>query len=225
MAALYGMVELVFGASALTLEETGGADSLVGLAPAIFLLSAAGAALPAGRRDGSIRTAPRPRRRVRRRARRLRGRGDRCLDRLAGPALLGFALTGAATGTVLLSRAAAADMFPPAERPRAIARVLFGAVFGALLGPLVFGPLLGEDGDSSALAIAWLGGAGFMAAGFLVISRLAPDPQHIARALSIDGPSPASRPSGPGRGRSGISRRARASPPRSSPFSRAGRGW
>lgn len=72
----------------------------------------------------------------------------------------------------------------------------FVAVFGALLGPVVFGPLLGEDATASALAVAWLGGAGFMAAGLLVISRLAPDPQHIARALNFEG-LPGGRPAEP----------------------------
>jgi predicted MFS family arabinose efflux permease len=87
---------------------------------------------------------------------------------------------------VLLSRAAAADMFLPADRPRAISQVLFGAVFGALLGPLVFGPLLGEDSGGSALDLAWLGGAGFMAAGAILALQLNPDPREIAGALDLD---------------------------------------
>lgn len=196
MAALYGMVELVFGASTLTLEETGGPESLVGLAPAIFLLSAALAALPAGRRmDRSGRRPVLAAGFVAGLVGCLLAAIAVSVDSLIA-ALLGYALTGAATGTVLLSRAAAADMFAPPERPRAIAQVLFGAVFGALLGPVVFGPLLGEDANASALAVAWLGGAGFMAAGLLVISRLAPDPQHIARALNLEGP-PGGRPAEP----------------------------
>ena len=103
-------------------------------------------------------------------------------------AMAGFALTGAATGTVLLSRAAAADMFPPERRPRAIAQVLFGAVFGALLGPIVFSPLLEGGAGGSALDAAWLGAAGFMLAGLIVVLRLDPDPQEIARALGSGEP-------------------------------------
>jgi MFS family permease len=183
MAALYGMVELVFGVAALTFEDTGGSESLTGLAPAIFLACAALAALPAGR--AMDRSGRRP----------VLAAGfaaglTGCLLAALGvsidslpPALLGFALTGAATGTVLLSRAAAADMFRPERRPRAIALVLFGAVFGALLGPLVFGPLLGDGEDTSALDLAWLGGAGFMTAGLIVVSRLRPDPSEIAAQL------------------------------------------
>jgi MFS family permease len=102
--------------------------------------------------------------------------------------MLGFGFGGAATGTVLLSRAAAADMYPPERRPRAIAQVLFGAVFGALLGPLVFSPLL-EGGEG--LDVAWLGAAGFMLVGLIVISRLRPDPQQIARAIDPHPAAPA----------------------------------
>ncbi len=187
MAALYGMVELVFGVAGLTFERVGGSESLEGLAPAIFLACSALAALPAGRA-------------MDRRGRRLvLGAGFAagtagCLIAAAGvrgsslPAvLIGFALTGAATGTVLLTRAAAAELVAPERRPRAIGQVLFGAVFGALLGPLVFGPLLGDGENSSALDLAWLGGAGFMLAGLIVILRLRPD------SKPRDGPPPPAR--------------------------------
>jgi MFS family permease len=211
MAALYGMVELVFGIAAATFEELGGAGRLAGLAPAIFLASAAVAALPAGR--AMDRTG----------YRRVLACGFAaglagCLLAALGiaaeslvAALVGFMLTGVAVGTVLLSRAAAAEMFPPDARPRAIAKVLFGAVFGALLGPLVFSPLLGED--SSALDLAWLGGAGFMAAGLMVISRLRPDPREIAAGSgSADPPPAASIPQPPARVRALIATPGVAAP-------------
>jgi len=172
MAALYGMVELVFAVAGLTFEAVGGSTSLSGVAPAIFLACSALAALPAGR--AMDRRGPRP----------VLATGfcagiAGCLLAAAGvhgdslpAALLGFALTGVASGTVLLSRAAAAELVVPARRPRAIGQVLFGAVFGALLGPLVFGPLLGNGDDSSALGLAWVGGAGFMLAGLVLAWRL-----------------------------------------------------
>lgn len=174
MGALYGMVELVFAVAGLTFEEVGGSKSLAGVAPAIFLACSALAALPAGR--GMDRRGRRP----------VLATGfcvgiAGCLLSAAGvnadslpAALFGFALTGVATGTVLLSRAAAAELVAPERRPRAIGQVLFGAVFGALLGPLVFGPLLGNGEDGSALGGAWLGGAGFMLAGLLLASGLRP---------------------------------------------------
>ena len=64
-----------------------------------------------------------------------------CLWDAAPLVVLGFALVGVANGTVLLARAAAADMVPPERRPRQISLVLFGAVAGAALGPFVFSPL------------------------------------------------------------------------------------
>jgi MFS family permease len=191
MAALYAMVELVFGVATVTFEETGGSKSLSGLAPAIFLICAAFAALAAG--QAMDRSGRRPVLLIG-----FAAGAVGCLLAALGtasdfltPAILGFALTGVATGTILLSRAAAADMFPPEGRPRAIALVLFGAVFGALLGPLVFGPLLGDDGGGSALDFAWLGGAGFMAAGLLVVLRLRPDPREVAQALGAEDGEPA----------------------------------
>src|SRR3712207_8284915 len=57
------------------------------------------------------------------------------------------------SGVALLARTAAGDMYPPERRARGIALVLFGAVFGAILGPLVFSPLLsGRDLDGDSLA-------------------------------------------------------------------------
>jgi MFS family permease len=53
-------------------------------------------------------------------------------------------------------------MYPPERRARGIALVLFGAVFGAILGPAVFGPLLaGRELDRDALAGLWLAGGAF----------------------------------------------------------------
>ena len=73
--------------------------------------------------------------------------------------LAGLVAVGVASGTALLARTAAGDMYPPERRARGIALVLFGAVFGALLGPLVFSPMLaGKDLDGDALAPLWLAG-------------------------------------------------------------------
>ncbi|HSI81711.1 MAG TPA: MFS transporter [Solirubrobacterales bacterium] len=193
MAALYGMVELAVGVATLTFEATGGSRSLAGFAPAVFVGCSALAAVPAGR--AMDRSGRRP---ILIAGFAVGAAG--CL--LAGlgvsagslaVAMLGFALAGIAAGTVLLSRAAGADMFPPERRPRAIALVLFGAVFGALLGPLVFGPLLGDGHEG--LDLAWVGAAAFMLVGLAIASRLRPDPQEIARALDagpgVAEPSPA----------------------------------
>lgn len=185
MAALYGMVELAFGASTLTFEGVGGSESLAGLAPALFLVTSGLSALPAGR--AMDRIGPRPVL--------LAGFGTGLAGALLAAlgltadslllVLAGFALTGSATGIVLLSRVAAASMFPAEGRPRAIALVLFGAVFGALLGPLVFTPLLESGEEGSGLDLAWLGAGGFMVIGGLVASRLRPMPAASEAAATV----------------------------------------
>jgi MFS family permease len=187
MAALYGMLELAAGTATLTFEEVGGSESLAGFAPAVFLAAAAVAALPAGRamdRHG-------------RRPVLAAGFGAGIVGSLGAAlglfvdsivlVLLAFVLVGVSIGTVLLSRAAAADMYPPERRARGIALILFGAVFGALLGPVVFIPLLsGHEGHGSALGSAWLGAAGFVLVGLILMGGLRPDPKGIARALGHD---------------------------------------
>jgi MFS family permease len=186
MACLYGMVELAAGAATLTFEATGGSDSLEGVAPAVYIASSALAAFPAGRtmdRVGRVRVLQ---------AGFLVGIVGSLSAALGvqieslALAMLGFVLAGAATGTVFLSRAAAADMYPPERRPRGIALVLFGAIFGALLGPAVFIPLIGSAEGGGALAPAWLGAAGFMAVGLVLMTRVRPDPRDIATAMGHD---------------------------------------
>ena len=52
-------------------------------------------------------------------------------------------------------------MYPPERGARGISYVLFGSVFGAILGPAVFGPLFaGRDLDASALTVPWLAAGG-----------------------------------------------------------------
>jgi predicted MFS family arabinose efflux permease len=97
---------------------------------------------------------------------------------------LGFALVGVAAGTVLLSRAAGADMYPPERRARGISYVLAGSLFGAALGPLVFRPLFaGKELDADALVVPWLVGGAIMIVGMAIALLVRPDPQKIAFAM------------------------------------------
>jgi MFS family permease len=116
------------------------------------------------------------------------GCGLAALGSAAGSApvvLLGLVAVGAASGTALLARTAAGDMYPPARRARGIAFVLFGAVFGAILGPLVFSPLLaGRDLDGDALAPLWLAAGAFMLVGLALVVAVRPDPRRIAELLA-----------------------------------------
>jgi len=106
--------------------------------------------------------------------------------------LLGLACVGAASAVALLARAAAGDMYPPERRARGIAYVLFGSVFGAILGPAVFGPLLnGRDLDGDVLAQLWLAASGFMIVGACIVLAVRPDPRRIAALLADDEPTAA----------------------------------
>jgi MFS family permease len=96
--------------------------------------------------------------------------------------VLGFAMIGGAQGIALLARTAAGDMYPPERRARGISLVLFGAVFGAILGPTVFSPLFaGKDLDTGALVVPWLAAGGIMAVGLALVLAVRPDPSKIAR--------------------------------------------
>ena len=75
-------------------------------------------------------------------------------------------------------------MYPPEHRAHGIALVLFGAVFGAILGPLVFSPLLhGRELDGDALALLWLAAGGFMLVALAIVLFVRPDPKRIAELL------------------------------------------
>ena len=185
MAALYGMVQLWAAVTPITFEAVTGLEGLVGLGPAIFMSTAALAALPAGRTMDRFGRVP------------VLAGGFAlgilgCVLAGFGASLFsvmvvvfGLVLIGASYGTVMLSRAAAADMYPPERRARGIALVLFGAVFGALLSPFVFVPLFAEEAAQGGQLMApWLAAAGFMALGLVLILNVRPDPQRIGVLLA-----------------------------------------
>jgi MFS family permease len=173
-------LQLAAALSSLTLVAVTGIKGILGLGPAIFLASGAIAVGPAGRLMDRVGRMPV-----------IRGG---FVGGAAGCALVsagcrfsavylvcaGLALLGASGSIALLSRAAAAEMFPPDRRARGMSFVLFGSVSGALWGPLLFGPLFADRGvDAHALAAPWLIGVPFML-GFAVASLVHPDPKEIA---------------------------------------------
>jgi MFS family permease len=187
MAVYSAVLQLVAAVSSLTFVLVTGVEGLLGLGPAIFLTASALAAVPAGRAMDRIGRKP------------VVGGGF--LMAAAGCGLtalatgidstplviLGFGLTGAASGIALLIRTAAGDMYPPERRARGISYVLFGAVFGAILGPAVFGPLFaGRDLEAGALTVPWLaaGGISLLALGLVAFVR--PDPKRIAELIAGD---------------------------------------
>jgi predicted MFS family arabinose efflux permease len=76
-------------------------------------------------------------------------------------------------------------MYPPEHRARGIGSILFGAVFGAILGPAVFSPLLsGRELAGDVLAQLWLAGGGFMLVGLGIVLCVRPDPRRIAMLIA-----------------------------------------
>lgn len=179
------MLQLSAAVASLTLVRVLHIEGLLGLGPAITLGAGALIALPAGvamDRFGRVPVL-------------LAGFGAGiagCLLAAFGSAsasaplvLAGLMLVGAASATSLLARTAAGDMYPPARRARGIALVLFGSVFGAILGPAVFSPLLaGHKLDGDALRTLWLAASVFMVVGGALVLCVRPDPKKIAALLA-----------------------------------------
>ena len=198
MAVYSAVLQLVAAVSSLTFVLVTGVEGLLGLGPAIFLASSALAALPAGRAMDRVGRRP------------VIAGGF--LAAAAGCALtalatnvgstvlviLGFALTGAASGIALLIRTAAGDMYPPERRARGISYVLFGAVFGAILGPAVFGPLFaGRDLEAGALTVPWLAASAISLIALGLVGLVRPDPKQIAELIAGDEPGAAQQPAAP----------------------------
>ena len=114
----------------------------------------------------------------------LRGHCARHAHRLdASRSSSGFMLTGSSSATALLVRTAAGDMYPPLRRARGISYVLFGSVFGAILGPTVFSPLFaGKQSSAENLTIPWLAAAAIsLVTATIVVAR---SPGHRRRSPS-----------------------------------------
>jgi MFS family permease len=114
--------------------------------------------------------------------------------------LLGSLLIGSATAAVQLARFVAAEVHPPDERGRAIARVVLGGTVGAVTGPLLAGPMAGLAGWAGVNELAGPYGATLLlfAMGAAVIYVwLRPEPRDLARDLGD--PLSRSAASGPGR--------------------------
>jgi len=189
---LSGVLQLAVAVATITLVLVTGIESILGLGPAIFITAGALAALPAGRLMDRVGRVP------------VISGGFGvgavgCVLTAAGCAvdssvlvIAGFVGVGAMNGAVLLARTAAADMYPPERRARAISYVLFGALFGAALGPLVFRPLfVGKDLELDTLVVPWLAAAGIALGGMLLALAIRPDPRTIALELGKADDEPA----------------------------------
>jgi MFS family permease len=184
---------LQLGAAVLTLTFVlvTGFRSLIGAGPAIYLTAAALAAFPAGRTMDRFGRVP-----VIASGFVLGSLG--CLLTASGThwrstplVIAGFALVGVSGAVTLLIRTAAGDMYPPERRARGISLVLFGAVFGAILGPAVFGPLFsGKDVSADTLTVPWLVAAGLSLVTCSLVLTVRPDTKVIAEQISVGGTVP-----------------------------------
>jgi len=185
---LSGVLQLATAVATITLVLVTGVESILGLGPAIFLSAGAIAALPAGRlmdRHGRVPV--------------LAGgfvvgmvgcvlTALGCIADSAVLVVLGFIGVGGMNGAVLLSRTAVADMYPESRKARAISYVLFGALFGAALGPLVFRPMFaGKDLELDTLVVPWFAAAAICVVGLVVVLFIRPDPRTIALELEQAG--------------------------------------
>ena len=187
MAVFSAVVQLVAAVSSLTFVLVTGVKGLLGLGPAIFLTASALTAVPAGRAMDRVGRKP-----VISVGFVLAAFGC-CLTALATQigstivVIAGFALMGAAGAIALLIRTAAGDMYPPERRARGISFVLFGSVFGAILGPAVFSPLFaGKHLEADALTVPWLAAGGLALVALAITSLVRPDPKEIAERLGAE---------------------------------------
>jgi MFS family permease len=183
-------LQMVAAVSALTFVLVTGATRLLGLGPAVSLISAACTSFPAGRLMDRVGRVPV-----------LMGgfaigatgavlTGLAAYTRSGWLVIPGFVLVGSAGGIGQLTRAAAGDMYPPEHRARGIAYVMFGAVFGAILGPAVFSPLFrGHELSPRTLAAPWFGGALLFLVALAIVANVRPDPKRIAEMIDAGTPA------------------------------------
>jgi MFS family permease len=191
-----GMIQLAVALGTVTIVAVTGVDSILGLGPAVFLIAGALAVGPAGRISDRVGRMPVIRTGF------VLGIGGPlvtaggCAWRSGLLVFLGLGLCGAAQSIVLLSRAAAAEMFPPERRARGMSIVLFGVVSGAVWGPLVFGPMFsGRELAAADLTVPWIAAGGFTAAGLAISFLVRPDPKSIGAAYGTQ--AQADRPAAP----------------------------
>jgi MFS family permease len=189
MAVNSATLQLVAALASITFVLVTGIEVLLGLGPAIYLGSVAVGAILAGNamdRHGRIPILAAGF------ALQALGTVFTVIGLRADSSLAvvgGFALSGVAAGTTQLIRTAAGDMHPPERRARGIAWVLFGAVFGAILGPAVYSPILaGRELDAEALTLPWLAAGALALVGIAVVLTVRPDPKRIAELIQ---PAPA----------------------------------
>jgi MFS family permease len=187
-----GMIQLAVALGTVTIVAVTGVEGILGLGPAVFLIAGAIAVGPAGRLSDRLGRMP-----VIRTGFVLGIVGPLvtaagCATESGALVFVGLALCGAAQSIVLLSRAAAAEMFPPAKRARGMSIVLFGVVSGAVWGPLVFGPMFANRAlTPHDLVLPWLAAGLFTLVGLAISFAVRPDPKELSQAHAVESAPPA----------------------------------
>jgi len=107
--------------------------------------------------------------------------------------LIGMVLMGITNAAVVLGRFAAAEVNPPEKRGAAISNVVLGGTFGAIVGPLLIGPVgnlartLGMD-ELAGAYIATL--VLFVISSVVVFIGLRPDPRDLGKLVAAAHPDP-----------------------------------
>lgn len=111
----------------------------------------------------------------------------------AGDFVLAFGLGG-----IYLTRLAAAEMFPPAARGRAVARIQLSALGGAVAGPLllVFSEPLGRVLNVDPAQYIWLVAPPVLLIGMILV-LLGPETREIARTRATGSDGAAASSAGP----------------------------
>jgi MFS family permease len=191
------MIQLAVALGTVTIVTVTGIEGILGLGPAVFLIAGALAVGPAGRLSDRVGRMPV-----------IRGgfvlgtlgplvTAAGCATKAGVLVFAGLGLCGAGQTIVLLSRAAAAEMFPPERRARGMSIVLFGVVSGAIWGPLVFGPMFaGRALSAHELVVPWLAAAAFTLAGLVVSFGVRPDPKELSARFRLDAEAEPAAPLG-----------------------------
>jgi len=108
--------------------------------------------------------------------------------------LIGMVLMGITNAAVVLGRFAAAEVNPPEKRGAAISNVVLGGTFGAIVGPLLVGPMgnfvrtLGMDELAGAYFATLIL---FAISSVVVFVGLRPDPRDLGKQVAAEYPDPA----------------------------------
>lgn len=164
----------------MTLLQITDNPSLSGIPGAIFLLSGAAVALPAGKAMDRFGRVPIM---LIGFALGIVGSGLIIVALLVLSmwlVLLGFVLMGTASAAIILARIAGGDMVRPEKRGHGIAKVMSGGIVGAIVGPALYFPLFhsGTAGPRE-LIYAWAISGGCLVIGMVLAYMVHPDPRTI----------------------------------------------